>query len=133
MKRISVRGFVETEKGLAVIFRRRISDNNIQEYYAIPGGGVEKNENLEDALKRELKEELNIEINVKDIAFKTETVDKIEYFYNCEYLSGTFEIVGEEKERNTNYNYYEPTFIPMDKINEYNVQDEVKTYFNMKI
>lgn len=132
MKRISVRGFVETEKGLAVIFRRRINDNNVHEYYAIPGGGVEENEKLEEALKRELKEELNIEVNVKDLAFKTETDDKIEYFYNCEYLSGTFEIVGEEKERNTEYNYYEPTFILIDKINEYNVQDEVKIYFNKK-
>ena len=56
--------------------------------------------------------------------------DRIEYFYNCEYLSGTFELVGEEKERNTKNNYYEPTFIPMDNINKFALQKEVKEYFN---
>lgn len=32
-----------------------------KEYYVLPGGGVESEENLQEALKRELKEELNIE------------------------------------------------------------------------
>jgi len=130
MKRISVRGIVVTEKGLAVIFRRKINGDNIKEYYVIPGGGVENTEDLEEALKRELKEELNIEVDIKDLAFKVETDERIEYFYNCEYISGTFELNGEEIERNTETNYYEPTFIKIEKMDEYNVQEEVKTYFN---
>ena len=129
MKRICVRGIVERNDELAVIFRRKIKDGVVTEYYVIPGGGVEDTEDLKDALKRELKEELNIEVNVKDLAFKTEQDDRIEYFYNCEYLSGTFELNGEEIERNTKENYYEPTFIPRDKINEFSVQKEVKDYF----
>ena len=60
MKRISVRGIIKTKKGLATIFRRK----NGTEYYVIPGGGVDNNENLEDALKRELKEELGVEVDV---------------------------------------------------------------------
>lgn len=32
-----------------------------EKYYAIPGGGLEKNETLEDAAYREIKEELGIE------------------------------------------------------------------------
>jgi len=132
MKRICVRGIVEKDNKLAVIFRRKINNGEIKEYYVIPGGGVEGTENLEEALKRELKEELNIEINVKDLAFKSENEDRIEYFYNCEYLSGTFELMGEEVERNTKENYYEPTFIPKDKINEFSVQNEVKEYFSNK-
>jgi len=132
MKRICVRGIVEKDNELAVIFRRKINNGETKEYYVIPGGGVEGTENLEEALKRELKEELNIEINVKDLAFKTENEDRIEYFYNCEYLNGTFELMGEEVERNTKENYYEPTFIPKDKINEFSVQKEVKEYFSNK-
>ena len=133
MKRVSVRGIVETEKGLAVIFRRKIKGDKKVEYYVIPGGGVENNEDLENALKRELQEELNIEVNIKDLAFKTENDDRIEYFYNCEYIGGTFELKGEEVERNTKENYYEPTFIPSEKINEFSVQEEVKIYFNNKL
>ena len=130
MKRISVRGIVVTEKGLAVIFRRKIKGDNVTEYYVIPGGGVEIEEDLKLALKRELDEELNIKVSIKDLAFKVETDERIEYFYNCEYVSGTFELNGEEIERNTENNYYEPMFIPVDKINEYSIQDEIKTYFN---
>lgn len=130
MKRICVRGLVVKNNKLAVIFRRKINEEKIEEYYAIPGGGVEDGENLEEALKRELKEELNIEVNIKDLAFKTETDDRIEYFYNCEYLSGTFELNGEEIERNSLENYYEPTFILIEKISEFDVMDEVKEYFN---
>lgn len=133
MKRVSVRGIVETEKGLAVIFRRKIKGDKKVEYYVIPGGGVENSEDLETALKRELEEELNIEVNIKDLAFKIETEDRIEYFYNCEYISGSFELNGEEIERNTKENYYEPTFISVDKINEMSIAEEVKTYFNNKI
>lgn len=132
MKRICVRGIILKDNKLAVIFRRKLNNGIVKEYYVIPGGGVEVEEDLETALKRELKEELNIEVNVKDLAFKTEQEDRIEYFYNCEYLSGTFELIGEEKERNTKDNYYEPTFIPIDNINEYDLQKEVKEYFNNK-
>ena len=131
MKRISVRGLIITDKGLSVMFRRKIKDNIVKEYYAIPGGGVDEGEDLQEALKRELREELNIEVNVLDLAFKEETDDRIEYFYNCEYISGNFQLNGEELERNSNENYYEPTFINVDKIDEYDVHESVKYYLNM--
>lgn len=124
MKRISVRGIIKTKKGLATIFRRK----NGTEYYVIPGGGVDNNENLEDALKRELKEELNIEVNIINLAFKNETNDRIEYFYECEYLSGDFTLNGEELDRMNENNYYEPTFIKIDDIKNVSLQKEVKDY-----
>lgn len=130
MKRICVRGIVVKDNELAVIFRRKIKDGITTEYYVIPGGGVESTEDLEEALKRELQEELNIEVNIKELAFKTEQDDRIEYFYICEYLNGTFELNGEEIDRNTEENYYEPTFISLNKINDFNLQKEVKDYFN---
>ena len=48
MKRICVRGFVEKDNELAVVFRRKITDGNVKEYYVIPGGGVEETEDLEE-------------------------------------------------------------------------------------
>ena len=38
-------------------------------FYEFPGGKVEKNEFLTEALKRELKEELSVEINVNKLIF----------------------------------------------------------------
>lgn len=133
MKRICVRGIIEKNNKIAVIFRRKENNDKIIEYYVIPGGGVEDGENLEEALKRELREELNIEVNVKNLAFKTENENRIEYFYNCEYLSGSFELNGEEIERNCKENYYEPTFIPISKICDFSIQDEVKEYFKKQM
>ena len=126
MKRICVRGIIKTEKGLSTIFRRK----NGVEYYVIPGGGVENDENLEEALKRELREELNIEVNIKDLAFKTETDDRIEYFYECEYVSGDFTLNGEELDRISENNYYEPTFLKLEEVNNVSLQKEVQEYLS---
>lgn len=128
MKRVSARGIIITDKGLAVIFRRKINEKGTKEYYVTPGGGIEENENLEEGLKRELREELNIEVNVKDLAFKVETDERIEYFYNCEYVSGNFTLNGEEIDRMSESNYYEPTFIKVKDIEKYDIQQEVKDY-----
>lgn len=122
MKRISVRGIIRTDKGLATIFRRK----NGVEYYVIPGGGVENSENLEEALRRELREELNIEVNIKGLAFETETDDRVEYFYECEYVSGNFTLNGEELDRMNENNYYEPTFLDLKDVNNVSLQKEVK-------
>ena len=130
MKRISARGLVVTDKGLALIFRRKIKDGITKEYYAVPGGGIEEGEDLVEGLKRELREELDIEVNVKDLAFTIETDDRIEYFYNCEFISGNFRLNGEEIERMSESNYYEPTFVELDKLNDIDINKEVKKYYN---
>ena len=130
MKRISARGIIITEKGLAVIFRRKINNGNKKEYYVIPGGGINEGEEIEDGLKRELKEELNIEVEIKDLAFTVETEERIEYFYNCKYISGDFKLNGEELDRMNENNYYEPTFINIKEINKYDIMQEVKDYLS---
>ena len=129
MKRISARGIVVTEKGLAVIFRRKTNEKGTKEYYVIPGGGIDEGEDLKEGLKRELREELNIEVEVNDLAFKVETNERIEYFYNCKYISGNFKLNGEELDRMSENNYYEPTFIEPKNINNYDIMQEVKDYF----
>ena len=130
MKRVSARGLIVTDKGLAVIFRRKINEKGTKEYYVIPGGGINEGEDIVEGLKRELIEELNVEADVNDLAFTVETDERIEYFYNCTYKSGDFTLNGEEIERMSESNYYEPTFISLDKLNEYDVMDEVKAYYS---
>lgn len=129
MKRKRVGGIIVLDNNLAVIYRRKKKDNRIKEYYTIPGGGVEENETNEEALKRELKEELNIEVDIEKYLFKIDTEKNTEYFYLCKYISGNFTLNGEELDRMNEDNYYEPTFIPIDKINNYDILDIVKDYF----
>jgi len=129
MKRISARGLIKTKKGLAVIFRRKISEKGTKEYYVTPGGGINEGENIEEGLRRELREELNIEVNINKLAFKVETDERIEYFYDCEYISGDFTLKGEELDRMSESNYYEPTFIKIKDLDKCDIMQEVKDYY----
>ena len=43
-----------------ILLMKRVKPN--LEYFVFPGGGVEKNESLDDTLKREVKEELSLDI-----------------------------------------------------------------------
>jgi len=61
-------------------------------YYVFPGGGVEKDEDFESAMKRECKEELgvNIEIvnNFTSERFDINNIEQLEHFYVCKIFSG---------------------------------------------
>jgi 8-oxo-dGTP diphosphatase len=48
--------------------------NKANEFWNFPGGGVEKGEAIEDALKREFKEETNVEVSVFDLVIFREFV-----------------------------------------------------------
>lgn len=54
MKRVSARAIIIENNKLLVMFRRKIKDGVVKEYYAILGGGVEENETLEETVKREM-------------------------------------------------------------------------------
>lgn len=141
-KRESVRAIITLEKEnkvkLVTIFRRKKKENEngetyFKEYYTIPGGGVEENDTtLENALKRELREELNVEITNIKKCFNIETEDRIEHFFTADYVSGNFEIVGEEKDRMSEDNFYEPRLLSIKDLEKYDVQKEVKEYFEEK-
>ena len=135
-KRVSVRGIIVKDDKLVTMFRRKTNRDrfgkvlSVKEYYVIPGGGVDPEEEYKNALKRELQEELNIKVNVKKLLFDVESDERIEHFYKCEYVSGNFEIVGEEVGRNTDDNYYEIRFIDVKEVSNYDISEEVKNYFS---
>ena len=63
--RIKVRAVLLDENGNMVLMcLPKFQFNNYNDYYMLPGGTVEDNENLEEALKREMLEETGCHINI---------------------------------------------------------------------
>lgn len=96
--------------------------------YALPGGGADYEDNLEVALKREVKEEVGIEIAIKEFLHfnenffyydpMNEAFDSYQYFFRCEALSAKL-AKGDEVD---DYEAGDPEWVPIPKITVENFQ-----------
>ena len=84
--------------------------------YVIPGGQIDNGESIEQTAVREAKEETNLNIVLGDKLFSS-----VDEFSSCCYFtvksfSGIPEIVGEEKERNCEANFYELEWVKISEL-----------------
>lgn len=126
MKRTNGRAIIIENDEVILMFRRKIKNGITKEYYAIPGGGQEENETLEETTKREIKEEFNLDIEVKELLGIVEDKNNIGYVYNTNILGGTLRLGGEELEYNNNENYYEIRKVKIKDIDNYDILPENK-------
>ncbi len=119
--RDSARAVIIEDNKLLVMFRRKIKDGKVNEYYVIPGGGIEENETPKMAVLRELKEELSVDIEVMEYLGENERENGKDIYFSCKILSGYPTLGGEELDRMTKENYYEPMYIDLSKLDEYNI------------
>lgn len=127
-KRINSRAVVIENDEVFLLFRHKIVDGIIKEYYAIPGGGVELNETLEEAAIRELKEELCIDIEILNYLGSLEEEKCIHHVFNAKILNGELKLGGEELENNNENNYYEIRKININNIDEIDLYQENKNF-----
>ena len=126
MKRICGRAIIIENDEVLLMFRRRLENNILKEYYAIPGGGQEKNETIQECTKREIKEEFNLEIEVHEQLGIVEDEKNIGYIFNCSIISGTPKLGGEELEHNKEDNYYEVRKVKISDLDKYDILEENK-------
>ncbi|GAB4113219.1 MAG: NUDIX hydrolase [Spirochaetota bacterium] len=69
--RIRVAGLVVEENKILMIAHKKGSEI----YWLLPGGGVEYQESLDEALKREFREELGLTVKVGDIALIADSIE----------------------------------------------------------
>ena len=119
--RNSARAIIIENGKLLTMFRRKIKDGKIKEYYVIPGGGIEEGETPLTTVVRELKEELNIDIKVLGFLGKYLTNAGEEYYYHCKIENGKPELGGEELDRMTPENYYEPRYVSLEKLGQIDI------------
>ncbi len=120
--RVSSRAIIIENGKLLTMFRRKFYEGKWKEYYVIPGGGLEEGETLEENVVRELKEEMNVDIRVLKFIGNQQFENREDNYFLCEIIAGTPKLGGEELERMTNENYYEPRYIEIDKLEEYDIQ-----------
>lgn len=125
-KRINGRAIIIDGEDVLLMFRRKIKNGQIKEYYAIPGGGLEENETIEECVKREIQEEFNIEVEVKEQLGVVEDAKNIGYIFKCSIISGTPILGGEELENNSEENYYEVRKLKVSEIDKYDILEENK-------
>lgn len=126
MKRVNGRAIIIDGDEVILMFRRKIKDGIVNEYYAIPGGGKEENETIEECVKREIEEEFSLNVEVKDFLGKVEDDKNIGYVYNAKIISGTLKLGGEELEHNVAENYYEVRKVKLSEIDNINLFEENK-------
>ncbi|MBQ9790521.1 MAG: NUDIX domain-containing protein [Clostridia bacterium] len=106
--RISSRAIIVEDGKLLAMFRRKIKNGEVKEYFAIPGGGLESGETLEQNVVRELKEEMNVDIKILGYLGSR---NNEEHYFHAEIVSGEVKLSGEELDRMTPENYYEPMWL----------------------
>ena len=88
--------------------------NNGKEYYVFPGGGVENEETIEQAVLREVQEETSLEVKIEKLLYHHILDDNTEqFFYLCRYVSGEPKLGnGNEAQdmKESNANFYNPAW-----------------------
>lgn len=124
--RISGRAIIIKDNEVYLMFRRRLINNKLTEYYAIPGGKQEENETIEECVIREIKEEFNLDVKV--ISYLGEHGDEKNwgYYYYCEIIGGQLKLGGEEAIENCSTNYYEIRKVNIKDLEKINIYPENK-------
>jgi ADP-ribose pyrophosphatase YjhB (NUDIX family) len=127
--RVRVAGILT--RGNEILFVKH--QKNGEEYWLLPGGGVEYGETMEKSLEREFSEECNLDIEVKDLMFISQGIapDKskhiINMFFHVNYVAGNLKVGEEDRLK-------EAAYIDISEIDNIilypNVKKELIEYFN---
>lgn len=121
-KRITSRGILFFNNKVLLLKRIRKENDTYLNYYAIPGGGVEINETLEEACIREVLEEVSLDVSINKYLGYEEYENGICHYYLVNYIKGEPVLGGMEKEISNPDNYYEINLIDIKNI------DNIKMY-----
>lgn len=120
MGRKGVRAVAILIKGDKILLIHRTRQG--KEFWVFPGGGVEKNEKVEDAVIRELKEEASISAVIIKLLYTHNypNINHKHYFYLCKHVSGTPKL-GDFNELQTMKNEnqtYKPVWVEIKKLSK---------------
>ena len=99
-----------------------------QEYFVIPGGTIEPEERPLEAALREIKEEVNLSFSADQLhtAFSLNNQGKEEYYFYTELSTADTPLMqGEEAQRSSLQNIYQPKWVSLQELYNYNLRPEI--------
>lgn len=95
---IRVSGIVFKD-GKVILVKHENSYNGV--YYLLPGGGLEKDETIEECAKREVKEEIGLDVETESLAYYENVVSKddqtLHLIFRCSIKGGKIESLDPDK------------------------------------
>lgn len=118
-----------------ILLIHRIKNND--EYFVLPGGGVEDSETEMDAIIREAKEETNLDIMPDKIMLEiqNEKFNRKELYYTIRSFTGAPILGGPELDRQSKDNVYILEWVKINELQNYNIYPEevIKTINSLGI
>ncbi|MBH9968662.1 NUDIX domain-containing protein [Rossellomorea oryzaecorticis] len=117
-------GILIIEQNKIAVIKRTIGKD---EYFVIPGGGVDEGESFEEAAVREAEEELGIEVKELYLALEFEQNGSQKYFFGGKYIGELGRGTGEEYR--SGRGTYLPCWIDLHRLKDVVLYpEEVKLY-----
>jgi 8-oxo-dGTP pyrophosphatase MutT (NUDIX family) len=116
----SSRTVVIRDEKIALLHRKKEG----RDYYVVPGGGIEDDESIEEAAKRELWEETGLKLIKSRLWFEEDCGGGHIYYFLGEAEGEKLELLGEEKEENSETNWYNPEWIDLEDVKKLTVYPE---------
>lgn len=123
--RQAVRAIVLHDNQLLTMQRTKFG----RQYFTLIGGGVEPGEELEGALRRELREETSMAVGSVRLVFIEDAGEHygVQYIFLCEYLGGDpvlSETSEEAIESALGQNVYQPRWLPLAELSQVNFRSD---------
>ena len=112
---IRAAGIVIKDDEVLLIWRK----NESEEFYVFPGGSVEKDETIKEAVIREILEETSIQVKLDELIYHHQYETSDQYYYLCEYKSGDVKLDEESVELKRTLkgaDLYKPLWVKIDKL-----------------
>ena len=128
MRRKRAAVILATELGVLLMHRVREG----REYFAFPGGMVEPGEEPRDAAIRECREEtgLTVVLDAREplrLQQRYRDFESDEFFYFSRACAGVLALGGEELERNSQRDQYEPVWMTIDELRRSDIVYPIRT------
>lgn len=95
---VRVSGIVFKEEKVALV-KHENKHNGV--YYLLPGGGLERDETIEECAIREVKEEIGLDVKIKSLAYYEDIVSDDDHtlhlIFRCEIIGGKVENLDPDK------------------------------------